>query len=107
MAIAPTDWVWSSNTDWNVVPPSRDFHTPPLAVPTQIVAGLSGHASIAAMRPLITAGPMARASNPPNAAASSLTCAVAAVGNTKTAVQSTAAVVDIILMLSPMPPSPS
>ncbi len=63
---------WSSNTGSKVVPPSSDFHTPPLAAPTQIVSLPSGisTASSDAMRPLMAAEPMLRTPRPEIVAAS-------------------------------------
>jgi hypothetical protein len=34
IAIAPMDWMFSSKTGLNDVPPSVDFQMPPLAAPT-------------------------------------------------------------------------
>jgi hypothetical protein len=75
---APIDWPWASNTGLKVVPPSDDFQTPPPAAPTQRVGGGPGEASRAAMRPLITAGPRARASRPAKVAESTSTVAAVA-----------------------------
>src|SRR6478609_2197090 len=63
---APIDWAGSrSNTGLNVVAPLMDFHTPPLADPTNtVILPFSSTASIAAMRPLIVAEPMFLAVNP-------------------------------------------
>src|SRR5262245_39085820 len=70
--MAPIDvQSWSSNTGRKRAPPSVDFHTPPLAPPTQIVVGSPGTDATAPMRPLIAAGPMLRARRPASSAASS------------------------------------
>jgi hypothetical protein len=65
-AMAPMDCTgWRSNTGWNVVPPSVDFHTPPLAAPTyRVVLPPAWCAARAATRPLIAAEPMLRAPSP-------------------------------------------
>ena len=72
MAIAPIDWTaLSSKTGLNVVPPSRERHTPPLAAPTNtIVLPSSLRAAIAEMRPLMVAEPMLRAPRPERTPAS-------------------------------------
>src|SRR2546421_12847656 len=65
--MAPIDWTGcSSNTGLKVVAPSVDFHTPPLAAPTNSVSFPDGSAkpASAAMRPLIAAAPMLRAPRP-------------------------------------------
>src|SRR6267154_5900589 len=60
-----------SNTGLNVVPPFTDFHTPPLAAPTNnVMRPSSSTASTAAMRPLMVAEPMFRAGSPDTVAAS-------------------------------------
>jgi hypothetical protein len=66
IATAPIDWTFCwSNTGLNVVPPSTDFHTPPLADPMMTVSRpLSSEAVTAATRPLIMAEPMFRAGRP-------------------------------------------
>ena len=68
MATAPIDCGWSSKTGSKVTPPSFDFQTPPEAVPihrVRVSAGPSSRTpSMAAMRPLVTAGPRARAVRP-------------------------------------------
>src|SRR5882762_952293 len=67
IAMAPIDATGcSSNTGLNVVPPSSDFHTPPLAAPTSsvVLPDTSFTAPIAEMRPLIAAEPMLRAPKP-------------------------------------------
>src|SRR5712675_2502202 len=66
MAIAPIDWTLAlSKTGRKVVPPSADFHTPPLPAPTyRVVLPPSLRAASAAMRPLIVADPMLRACSP-------------------------------------------
>src|SRR5215831_12658297 len=74
-AIEPIDCTGClSNTGWNVVPPSSDFHTPPDAAPTNTVVrpSSSWRAAIAAMRPLIAADPMLRAPRPEIVPASTL-----------------------------------
>src|SRR6187401_561083 len=54
-----------SNTGLNVVPPSVDFHTPPLAAPTyNNVLPSTLRAATAAMRPLMVAEPMLRMPSP-------------------------------------------
>ena len=68
--IAPMDWAWSSKTGSKVVPAFSDFQTPPLADPTHTVTGSSATPSMAEIRPLMTAGPMARARSPPKVAES-------------------------------------
>src|SRR5712675_899765 len=61
MAMAPIEvQSWSSNTGAKVTPPSVDFHTPPLAPPTQTMVGSPGTETTVPMRPLHTAGPMLR-----------------------------------------------
>src|SRR3954470_10941557 len=67
MAIAPMDCTAClSKTGRNVVPPSRDRHTPPLADPTNTVTLPSwpACAAIAAIRPLMVADPMLRMPRP-------------------------------------------
>src|SRR5215472_6974329 len=66
IAIAPIDCTSSrSNTGLKVVPPFTDFHTPPLAAPTNRVMRPSCSTPVtAAMRPLMVAEPMLRAGNP-------------------------------------------
>src|SRR6266850_308380 len=67
MAMAPMDCTGClSNTGLKVVPPSMDFHTPPLAAPTNSVVrpSLPLTAASAAMRPLMAAEPMLRAPRP-------------------------------------------
>ena len=66
MVTAPIDCTgWSSNTGLNVVPPSVDFQTPPLAAPTNsVVLPPSLRAASAEMRPLMAAEPMLRAVRP-------------------------------------------
>src|SRR5262245_18982122 len=55
----------ASKTGLKVVPPSRDFQTPPLAAPTKsVVLPSSTRAATAAMRPLMVAEPMFRAPSP-------------------------------------------
>jgi hypothetical protein len=66
-AIAPIDCTAClSNLGLNVVPPSVDFHTPPLAEPTYRTVSpfLSCAAVSAATRPLIAAEPMLRMPKP-------------------------------------------
>src|SRR5919198_3590061 len=66
-AIAPMDCTGcSSNTGRYRVPLSSDFHTPPLAAPTNSVILPDGSRvpAIAEMRPLIVAEPMLRAPSP-------------------------------------------
>src|SRR5512138_1448321 len=66
IATAPIDCTGClSNTGLNVVPPSRDFHTPPDAEPTKTnVLPPSLNAATEATRPLIVAEPMLRALTP-------------------------------------------
>src|SRR5216684_6385361 len=66
MTMAPMDCTGAlSKTGLNVVPPSADFHTPPLAAPTYSVVLPSWlRAARAAMRPLIAAEPMLREPTP-------------------------------------------
>ncbi len=64
------DWVWSSKTGSKLKPAFSDFQTPPVAAPTQMVTGSVAFPSMAAIRPLMTAGPMARALRPPKVAES-------------------------------------
>src|SRR5579871_5475151 len=67
MAIAPMDCTGcSSKTGLKVVPPSVDFHTPPLADPTNRVSRPEGSSwpASAEIRPLIAAEPMLRAPSP-------------------------------------------
>src|SRR3989442_12776305 len=80
MAIAPIDWTGAlSKTGRKVVPPSPDFHTPPLAAPTySVVLPPSFRAATAAMRPLIAADPMLRDWSPEMTPESS--CAARAAG---------------------------
>src|SRR6266545_2600998 len=62
MARAPIDATgWSSKTGSQVRPPLTDFQTPPLAEPIQTRFGSLAHPSTTAIRPLIAAGPIARA----------------------------------------------
>src|SRR3982750_1101803 len=72
IAIAPIDCTGClSNTGLNVVPPSCDFQTPPLAAPTKsVVFPPSFLPATAAMRPLIVAEPMFRAPSPESVAES-------------------------------------
>jgi hypothetical protein len=63
---APIDCVCSSKTGLKLTPPSIERQTPPLAVPTKICSGSDWLASMLAIRPLIVAGPIARARMPPN-----------------------------------------
>src|SRR6266446_8125153 len=66
-AIAPIDCTGcSSKTGRYRVPPSSDFHTPPLAAPTKSVILPEGSLvpAIAEMRPLMAAEPMLRTSSP-------------------------------------------
>src|SRR5262245_58208652 len=72
IATAPIDWQYLSKTGLNVVPPSTDFHTPPPAEPTYSVRRSPSRPSIAAMRPDMVAGPIARSETPPNVSASIL-----------------------------------
>src|SRR5215467_13413075 len=66
MVTAPIDCTSClSKTGLKVVPPSMDFHTPPLAEPTNTVTlPPSFTASMAAMRPLMAADPIFRAAKP-------------------------------------------
>src|SRR3981081_488893 len=63
MAMAPLDCTGClSKTGLNVVPPSYDFHTPPLAAPTYtVVLPSSTRAATAETRPLRAAEPLLRA----------------------------------------------
>src|SRR5947208_10967490 len=65
-AMAPMDCTGCvSKTGRKVVPPSRDFQTPPLAAPTNtMVFPFSLRAVTAAMRPLIVAEPIFRTPKP-------------------------------------------
>src|SRR5437899_7689908 len=65
-AMAPMDCTGClSKTGRKVVPPSRDFQTPPLAAPTNtMVFPFSFRAVTAAIRPLIVAEPMLRVPKP-------------------------------------------
>src|SRR6266849_1075873 len=66
-AMAPIDCTGcSSNTGRYRVPPSSDFHTPPLAAPTKTVILPDGSlvAATAEMRPLMVADPILRAPRP-------------------------------------------
>src|SRR5579863_3289023 len=74
MATAPIDCTgWRSNTGLNVVPPLIDFHTPPLAAPTNTVTRpFFSIASTAAIRPLMVAEPMLRMGKPEMVAESNL-----------------------------------
>src|SRR5580658_9558648 len=88
IATAPIDCTSSrSNTGLNVVPPFTDFHTPPLAAPTnKVMRPSSSTASTAAMRPLMVADPMFRAGNPETVAESKRTgvCPAAVKAHTRT-----------------------
>src|SRR5919106_2245768 len=65
MARAPIEATgWSSKTGVQVSPPLTDFQTPPVAVPVQRMSGFAFTTSMAAMRPLIVAGPIDRARSP-------------------------------------------
>src|SRR5579864_2810199 len=66
MVTAPMDCTSClSKTGLKVVAPLMDFHTPPLAEPTNTVTfPPSSTASMAAIRPLIAAEPILRADNP-------------------------------------------
>src|SRR5262249_20208056 len=72
IATAPIDWtgcLW--NTGLTVVPPSWDSHPPPDAEPTnRIVLPPTTLPATAAIRPLIAAEPMLRASRPESTPAS-------------------------------------
>src|ERR1700722_1345592 len=72
IATAPIDCTSSrSNPGLYVVPPFTDFHTPPLADPTNtVILPSCSTASRAAIRPLMVAEPMLRAGNPDTVAAS-------------------------------------
>src|SRR5580700_8611657 len=62
---------WRSNTGLKVVPPFTDFHTPPLAAPTnRVMRPSSSTASTAATRPLMVAEPIFRDGNPDTVAES-------------------------------------
>src|SRR5439155_26931312 len=72
-AIAPIDCTGcSSNTGLKVVPPSVDFHTPPLAAPTNSVTlpEVSVYPARAEIRPLMAAEPILRAPRPESVPAS-------------------------------------
>src|SRR5580704_6785714 len=89
MATAPIDCTgWRSKTGLKVVPPLIDFHTPPLAAPTNTVTRPSfSIASKAAMRPLMVAEPMLRIGKPEMVAASNLmACWATPVAHTSNAV---------------------
>src|SRR5271165_754742 len=66
IATAPIDCTsCRSNTGLNVVPPLIDFHTPPLAEPTnKVMRPFWFTPSTAAIRPLMVADPMLRAGKP-------------------------------------------
>src|SRR6185312_5111772 len=67
IVMAPIDCTgWSSKTGLKVVAPSVDFHTPPLAEPTNRVTlpEASVAPARAEMRPLMAAAPMLRAPSP-------------------------------------------
>src|SRR5437660_7266664 len=66
MVTAPMDWTgFLSKTGLNVVPPSSDFQTPPLAAPTKrVVLPPWLRPATAETRPLIVADPMLRAESP-------------------------------------------
>src|SRR3984893_15408513 len=83
IATAPIDCTSSrSNTGLNVVPPFTDFHTPPLAAPTNsVMRPSSSTPSTAAMRPLMVADPILRAGNPETVAESNRYAACAAAGS--------------------------
>src|SRR5690348_7093444 len=84
MVTAPMDCTGSrSKTGLNVVPPLMDFHTPPLADPTNtVILPFSSTASTAATRPPMVADPIFLAVNPEMVPESYFTaagvCAVAA-----------------------------
>src|SRR5437588_940917 len=80
IAIAPIDCTGAlSKTGRKVVPPSADFHTPPLAAPTySVVLPPSFRAARAAMRPLMVADPRLRDCSPEMTPESS--CAARAAG---------------------------
>src|SRR5690348_9430991 len=79
--MAPMDGVSRSNTGFQVVPASRDTHTPPPALPTHSTSRSPLTPSMQEMRPLITPGPSERALSPSNVSESSFqsSAAVAAV----------------------------
>src|SRR5207302_2889240 len=81
MVTAPMDCAGSrSNTGLKVVAPLMDFHTPPLADPTNsVILPFSSTASTAATRPLIAAEPTLRALSPEMVPESYLTGCSAAV----------------------------
>src|SRR6185436_10571615 len=64
---------WSSKMGVKLSPPFVDFQSPPVAAPTYTMSGFDSTASIAATRPLMAAGPIARAFIP--ASSSGSTCA--------------------------------
>src|SRR3954451_16553461 len=64
-ATAPTEASGlPSKTHDHERPSSVVFHTPPLAAPTHLTAGLSSTTAREVMRPPIVAGPMPRATTP-------------------------------------------
>src|SRR4029077_11045551 len=64
-AMAPIDATgWSSKMGVQERPPVTDFPTPPAARTAYITSGLESTTSSAGRRPLITAGPIARADRP-------------------------------------------
>src|ERR1039458_7265262 len=54
----------SSNIDFQLMPPSVVLHRPPVAKPMYMVMGSCSEPTISSTRPIITAGPMERNSNP-------------------------------------------
>ncbi len=99
--IAPIDWAWSSKTGSKVVPAFSDFQTPPLAAPTQMVSGSPATASIAEIRPLITAGPIERARSPPKVAESISTSAAPAIPNPAPISATTSRAFFLVVMVPP------
>src|ERR1700733_13634755 len=96
-AMAPIDCTGcSSNTGLNVVAPSVDFHTPPLAAPTKSVTLPDGsvYPASAEMRPLMAADPTLRAPSPeivPASSTGACSCAKAAASSANRSTQLAAA----------------
>ena len=67
--------------------PFVDFHTPPVAAPAQTTSGFEAEASIAAIRPLMPAGPIERAFRPASVSGST----PARAGNARLSVSKTRA----------------
>ncbi len=65
MAMSPIDSLGiSSNCDCQWMPPSVDFQRPPVANPMYMIIGSFSAPSMSSSRPIITAGPIDRNSNP-------------------------------------------